>query len=138
MFIAFEPVEVFVAISVDSRNRGLGEWEVARGWESGVNLTPRQVFTLLVKEGTSRVVLAHNHPSGDPTPIPEDVRFTARLLEAARTLDIKVLARTGRLQSRTGSSGRTGVVRSPYVAGCAPDPFSEPALPQATRTSLFW
>ncbi len=86
-----EPVEVFVAIGVNARNRVIGEWEVARGWESGVNLTPRQVFTLLVKEGVSRTLLVHNHPSGDPTPSPEDVRFTQRLIDAARTLDIKVL-----------------------------------------------
>ena len=44
-----------------------------------------------MKEGASRVLLAHNHPSGDPTPSPEDVRFTQRLVEAARTLDIRVL-----------------------------------------------
>jgi DNA repair protein RadC len=86
-----EPVEQFVAISVNARNRVLGEWTVATGWESGVNLTPRQVFVLLMKEGASRVLLAHNHPSGDPTPSPEDVRFTQRLVEAARTLDIRVL-----------------------------------------------
>jgi len=35
-----EPVEVFMAVSVNARNRVLGEWVVARGWESGVNLTP--------------------------------------------------------------------------------------------------
>jgi DNA repair protein RadC len=86
-----EPIESFVAISVNSRNRVQGEWVVATGWESGVNLTPRQVFVLLTKEGASRVLLAHNHPSGDPTPSPEDVRFTQRLIEAARTLDIRVL-----------------------------------------------
>jgi len=76
---------------VNSRNRVLGEWVVARGWESGVNLTPRQVFTLLVKESASRVVLVHNHPSGDPTPSAEDIRFTSQILEAARTLSIRVL-----------------------------------------------
>lgn len=86
-----ETVEQFVAISVNARNRVLGDWVVARGWESGVNLTPRQVFTLLAKESASRVIFVHNHPSGDPGPSPEDVRFTARLLDAARTLDIRVL-----------------------------------------------
>lgn len=86
-----ESIEQFLAIGVNSRNRVLGEWVVARGWESGVNLTPRQVFSLLVKESVSRVVMVHNHPSGDPTPSPEDIRFTQRLIEAARTLDIRIL-----------------------------------------------
>jgi DNA repair protein RadC len=89
--LAGEPDEVFVAIGVNCRNRVVGEWVVARGWESGVNLTARQVFTLLVKEAVSRVLFAHNHPSGDPTPSGEDLRFTKRLIEAARCLDIKVL-----------------------------------------------
>ena len=89
--IAAEPIEVFVAVAVNVRNRVVGEWVIARGWESGVNLTPRQVMTLLVKEGVGRVVFVHNHPSGDPTPSPEDVRFTQRLIDAAKTLDIRVL-----------------------------------------------
>lgn len=86
-----EVVEVFVAIGVNARNRVVGEWVIARGWESGVNLTPRQVMTLLVKECVGRVIFVHNHPSGDPTPSPEDVRFTQRLIDAAKTLDIRVL-----------------------------------------------
>jgi DNA repair protein RadC len=89
--VAHDPVESFVAMAVNARNRVTGQWVVARGWESGVNLTPRQVFTLLVKESAGRVVFVHNHPSGDPAPSVEDVRFTARLLEAARCLDIRVL-----------------------------------------------
>ncbi|MBL6976331.1 MAG: DNA repair protein RadC, partial [Deltaproteobacteria bacterium] len=90
-YLSHEKDEVFLAIALNGRNRVIGEWEVARGWESGVNLTPRQVYTLLIKEGATRVVFVHNHPSGDPTPSQEDVRFTARLLEAAQSLGIRVL-----------------------------------------------
>lgn len=89
--LALEPNESFLAIAVNSRNRLVGEWVLARGWESGVNLTPRQVFIVLVRESVGRVIFVHNHPAGDPTPSPEDLRFTARLLEAARCLDIRVL-----------------------------------------------
>ena len=108
-----EVVEVFVAIGVNARNRVVGEWEVARGWESGVNLTPRQVMTLLVKEFVGRVIFVHNHPSGDPTPSPEDVRFTQRLIDAAKTLDIRVLdhvvvAATGHASLRETAAGVVG------------------------------
>ena len=89
--LATETNEVFLAISLNSRNRVLGEWVVARGWESGVNLTPRMIFTLLVKESVARTIMVHNHPSGDPTPSAEDIRFTSQILEAARTLNIRVL-----------------------------------------------
>jgi len=86
-----EPEESFVAIAVNARNRIVGEWVVARGWESGVNLHPRQIFTLLVKEGVGRVLFVHNHPSGDSTPSAEDIRFTRKLVEAGRCLEIRVL-----------------------------------------------
>lgn len=88
---ALEREEVFVAVAVNHRNRLQGEWIVARGWESGINLTARQVFTLLVKEAASRVIFVHNHPAGDPNPSAEDIRFTSRLIEAGRCLEIKVL-----------------------------------------------
>jgi len=88
---ATEPEEVFVAIGVNVKNKPIGEWVIARGWESGVNLTIRQIFTVLLKEGVSRVVFVHNHPSGDPTPSHDDIRFTEKILLGAQTVDIKVL-----------------------------------------------
>ena len=68
---------------------------VARDWESGVNLTPRMVFTLLIKESVARIIFVHNHPSGDPIPSAEDIRFTSQSLEAAMTLKIKILDHVG-------------------------------------------
>lgn len=88
---ALEQDEVFVAISLNTRNRVLGEWVIARGWESGINLTTRQVFSFLLKESVYRVIFVHNHPSMDPEPSAEDINFTSRLIEAGRCLDIKVL-----------------------------------------------
>jgi len=88
---ASDPNETFLAVGVNARNRVTFLGTIATGWESGVNLTTRQVFTILAKENVSRVIFVHNHPSGDPTPSAEDVRFTKRLIEAAELLEIKVL-----------------------------------------------
>jgi DNA repair protein RadC len=88
---ATEPEEVFVAIGVTTKNKPIGHWVIARGWESGVNLTVRQVFTVLLKEGASRAIFVHNHPSGDLSPSLDDIRFTEKLLSGAQTVDIKVL-----------------------------------------------
>jgi DNA repair protein RadC len=44
-----------------------------------------------VRDSAAAVILVHNHPSGDPTPSPEDVQLTERLVEAGRILGIRVL-----------------------------------------------
>lgn len=89
--LATEPEETFVAIGLNVRNRVTGEWVIAKGWESGINLNNRQIYSLLLKEGVARVIFVHNHPSGDPTPSDDDIMFTGKLLEAGRCLDITVI-----------------------------------------------
>ena len=51
---------------------------------------PREVFNDAVLKSASYVIVAHNHPSGDPTPSEEDITTTKRLVEAGRILGISV------------------------------------------------
>ncbi|MFC2053004.1 JAB domain-containing protein [Chloroflexota bacterium] len=50
-----------------------------------------EIFRQAVIDNTVAIVLAHNHPSGDPTPSPDDVSLTRAVVEAGRLLDIEVL-----------------------------------------------
>ena len=52
---------------------------------------PRELFREAINCRAAAVILAHNHPSGDPTPSPEDVALTRKLVEAGSLLDIPVL-----------------------------------------------
>jgi DNA repair protein RadC len=55
------------------------------------SLQPREVFGPAFTYGAAAVILAHNHPSGDPTPSPEDLAVTHHLQEAGRLLGVEVL-----------------------------------------------
>ena len=83
--------ELFIVIGVDIRNGLLDVVEVARGSVAGVEVHPREVFRPLVRMAAAGGVLVHNHPSGDPTPSPEDVELTRRLREVGRLLGIPII-----------------------------------------------
>jgi DNA repair protein RadC len=50
-----------------------------------------EVFKEAIRWNSPAVIIAHNHPSGDPTPSPEDVQVTRQIVEAGQLLDIEVL-----------------------------------------------
>jgi len=52
---------------------------------------PREVFKNAIRRSSAFVILAHNHPSGDPQPSQEDIRVTRRLVEAGELVGIRVL-----------------------------------------------
>jgi DNA repair protein RadC len=83
--------EVFLVIGVDIRNGLLDIVECARGSVAGVEVHPREIFRPLVRMAAAGGVLVHNHPSGDPTPSPEDVELTRRLRDVGRLLGIPIL-----------------------------------------------
>lgn len=83
--------EVFVALAIDVRGGVLAELEIARGQLSGVEVHPRELFRPLIRLGAAGVVVAHNHPSGDPTPSPEDILLTGRLREVGQLVGIPLI-----------------------------------------------
>jgi DNA repair protein RadC len=83
--------EHFWAIYLNARNRMVATHEVSVGTLSSSLVHPREVFGPALRLlGVASVILAHNHPSGDPTPSREDIRLTRQLADAGRLLDIKV------------------------------------------------
>lgn len=89
--IAHLSQEVFYVLAVDMRNGLIDAVEVARGTVCGVEVHPREVFRPAIRLAAAGIVLAHNHPSGDPTPSAEDVALTRRLREIGSTLGIPVI-----------------------------------------------
>jgi len=83
--------EVFHVLCLNTRNVLVQDVRVAEGSISACPVDPREVFAAALAVRASALILAHNHPSGDPTPSTEDLTLTARLMEGARLLGIKVL-----------------------------------------------
>ncbi len=86
--LAIEDVEVLVVMMLDAQNRVMGLQEVTRGLVNSSLVHPREVFRMAIVMGATSIVVAHNHPSGDLTPSPEDRHVTEQLAAAGKLLDI--------------------------------------------------
>jgi DNA repair protein RadC len=85
------PKERFAVLYLNTRNQPVGCETVAVGGLNIASLQPREIFEPALRMGAAAVILAHNHPSGDPTPSPEDLGVTRHLQEAGRLLGVEVL-----------------------------------------------
>ncbi len=93
--------EVMGALFVDVRGNHIADRELYRGTLSRAAVEPREVLKEALRRGASGVVLFHTHPSGDPSPSPEDLSFTRRMSAAAdvvgvRLIDHMILGGSGR------------------------------------------
>jgi DNA repair protein RadC len=90
--LADQPVEIFAVACLSVKNRLLAWHIVSRGTRSSTPVSVPDVFVpACVTPGTVSLLLAHNHPSGDPTPSPDDIALTARLESAAAVLDLSIV-----------------------------------------------
>ncbi|EKP94923.1 RadC family protein [Thermaerobacter subterraneus] len=83
--------EHLYVVQLNTKHYVLGVDLISIGTLNGSLVHPREVFRAAVRRGAAALVLVHNHPSGDPTPSPEDVQVTRRLVEAGRIMGIDVL-----------------------------------------------
>jgi DNA repair protein RadC len=83
--------EVFCVLLLDAKHRKLREARISEGSLTASVVHPREVFAPAVRESAAAVILVHNHPSGDPSPSPEDLELTRRLRQAGEIVGIRVL-----------------------------------------------
>ncbi|MEW6093653.1 MAG: DNA repair protein RadC [Chloroflexota bacterium] len=83
-----EHLRVFL---LDTRNHVLDIVEVYKGSVNSSQVHVGELFKPAIRRGASAVIIAHNHPSGDPTPSPDDVAVTRAILQAGKLLCIDVL-----------------------------------------------
>ena len=83
--------EHLVVAMLDTKNRVIGFNTVTIGNINSAIVSARETFKPALLANATSIILAHNHPSGDPSPSPEDVRVTRELAEAGRLLGIELL-----------------------------------------------
>lgn len=83
--------EQFRVLLLNTKHQVLAVQVVSLGDLTSTIVHPREIFKEAVRRAAAAVILAHNHPSGDPTPSREDVEVTRRITEAGKILGIEVL-----------------------------------------------
>lgn len=117
--LAGEKVEKFLVVYLNAKNRVIDVETLHEGTVDQAAVYPRCVIEGAIRNGASALIFVHNHPSGDPSPSPEDRAITERLSRASESVDISVhdhviigadshfsARNEGWFQDRCGLSGR--------------------------------
>lgn len=83
--------EVFKVLFLSRKNELIADHDLFHGSLTGSAVYPREIVSMALEYKAASLVFVHNHPSGDPTPSPEDQRLTRDLVWAAKLLTIQVL-----------------------------------------------
>ncbi|MGC8960339.1 MAG: JAB domain-containing protein [Chloroflexia bacterium] len=111
--MAFLEQEQIRVLLLDHRGGLLRQVVVVQGAGNVAVVTPLDVLREAVRENAPKIILGHNHPSGDPTPSPEDVRTTENISRAARTIGVELLDHVV-----VGSRGYCTITPQTYNGGC--------------------
>lgn len=90
-FLEYSDRERFFALYLNAKNRLNGIEEISRGTLTASIIHPREVYKGAIVTNSASILVAHNHPSGDPTPSREDIELTERLSTAGNILGIDLI-----------------------------------------------
>ena len=83
--------ESFLVITLNTKNKIINKNIISIGLLDSTSVHSREVFKCAIRDNAKSIILAHNHPSGDPSPSSPDIKLTKRLIDCGRLLDIPVL-----------------------------------------------
>ncbi|MGV8152039.1 MAG: RadC family protein [Candidatus Nanoarchaeia archaeon] len=86
-----EKQENFFVLMLDTKNNIIAEQLISKGILDASIIHPREVFKPAIKNSASKIILIHNHPSGDPTPSSEDIDITEKLMQTGEDIGITVI-----------------------------------------------
>jgi DNA repair protein RadC len=89
--IGYEQQECFAVLYLDTRNRVLEQKILYRGTLNTTMVRAAEVFRGAVRRNAASILVGHNHPSGDPSPSPEDRGLTRQLVQAGNTLELELV-----------------------------------------------
>lgn len=89
--LMWQAQEKFAVVLLDVKHRHLGTQIISVGTATETLAHPREIFREVIRQGATRAIVAHNHPSGNTEPSAEDIALTRQLLQGARLLDIPLL-----------------------------------------------
>ncbi|OLP15737.1 hypothetical protein BST81_24775 [Leptolyngbya sp. 'hensonii'] len=89
--LMWQPQEKFAVLLLDVKHRLIGTQVITIGTATETLAHPRDIFREVIRQNATRVIIAHNHPSGVIEPSPEDITLTRQLLSAAQLLSIPIL-----------------------------------------------
>lgn len=113
--VAALEVELFWVILLNARQQTLHVEMAAKGHLAQVDIHPRTVFQPAIRMNCHSIVIAHNHPSGDPNPSDSDIVLTQRMVDAGELLGIPVLDSLILTHNRTLSFAGYGIMPSPRL-----------------------
>ena len=83
--------EKFIALALNTKNHVTAVLPVSSGSLNASIVHPRELFQRAILANCASLILAHNHPSGDPVPSPEDIALTRKLIDGGLLIDIPIL-----------------------------------------------